>query len=465
MRESMTDHSNDCGGSRAGVQQQTELPEAENTTVLAEERPHRGSTKSALLVGLFVLIVFVITVVLGYIPRLRRGQVIAKEAERQKTEAPGVIVTAATRSKANMELSLPGSSAARVEAPIYGRASGYISKRYVDIGDRVKAGQLLAIIDAPDLDRQIDQARASLQQSESVLRQVEAQAELASVTWERYKVLVERGVFSKQDGDTQRASYNVSQANVQAARDTVNASKANLQRLLKLQSYERVTAPFAGVVTARNIDVGSLISASGGGLGATNAASAALPNTGTASQGGEMFRVAQVDSLRVFVTVPENKAQSVVIGQTVNLRFDSVPGRVFQGKVARTANAVDPASRTLLTEVHVENKDGVLLPGTYVTATFNNLRAAPPIIVPGDAVITRSSGTMIAIVRNNVVHLQPVALGRDYGSQTEIREGLREGDLVILNPGDGAQEGARVNARVLSANQQTVQSPGQQQRP
>jgi RND family efflux transporter MFP subunit len=165
----------------------------------------------------------------------------------------------------------------------------------------------------------------------------------------------------------------------------------------------------------------------------------------------------------VFVTVPESNVQSVAIGQTVNLRFDSVPGRIFQGKVVRTANAVDPASRTLLTEVQVENKDGVLLPGTYVTATFNNVRAAPPIVVPGDAVITRSTGTMIAVVRNNVVHLQPVALGRDYGAQTEIREGLHEGDLVILNPGDTAQEGARVEARALPANKQPAQSPGPQQ--
>ena len=462
MSKNMIDHNNDSGGSCSGPQQQAELLKAGNTTVPVEEPPRLRSTKSVLRVGLFLLVVFVITIVLGYIPHLRRGQVIAKEAERQKTEAPVVTVTPAVRSKANMELSLPGSTTALVEAPIYARASGYVSKRFVDIGDRVKAGQLLAIIDAPDLDQQIDQARASLKQSESVVQQVEAQAELASVTWERYKVLVERGVLSKQDGDTQRANYNVTRANVHAAQDTVSANKANLQRLLRLQGYERIAAPFAGVVTARNIDVGSLISASGGGLGATNTATGALPNTGTAGQGGEMFRVARVDTLRVFVTVPESNVQSVVIGQTVDLRFDSIPGRVFQGKVARTASSVDPASRTLLTEVRVENKDGVLLPGTYVTATFNNVRAAPPIVVPGDAVITRSTGTMIAVVRNNVVHLQPVALGRDYGAQTEIREGLHEGDLVILNPGDTAQEGARVEARALPAKQ-PAQSPGQQQ--
>ena len=169
-----------------------------------KNQPRLRSTKSVLRLGMLVLIVFGMILVLGYIPRFRRGQVIAKEAERQKTEAPVVTVTPAVRSKANIAAFTARLSTALVEAPIYARASGYVSKRFVDIGDRVKAGQLLAIIDAPDLDQQIDQARASLQQSESVVRQVEAQAELASVTWERYKVLVERGVLSKQDGDTQR---------------------------------------------------------------------------------------------------------------------------------------------------------------------------------------------------------------------------------------------------------------------
>ena len=427
-----------------------------------ERRAYFHSTRAVFLAGLVVLAVFAISLLLGFLPRFRRNQVIAKEVDRQSKEAPAVTVTAATRSKAASQLALPGTSTALVEAPIYARASGYIGKRFVDIGDWVKAGQLLAVIDAPDLDRQVDQARAGLQQSESVLRQTEAQAELASVTWERYKVLVARGVFSKQDGDTQFASYKVTQANVRAAQDTVNASKANLQRLLELHSYKRVAAPFAGVVTARNVDVGSLISASGSGQGATNTASAALPNTGSATQGGEMFRVARVDRLRVFVTVPESSAQSVHIGQTVDLRFDSVPGRSFQGKVTRTANAVDPASRTLLTEIQVDNKSGELLPGTYVTAIFNDLRAAPPIVIPGDCVITRSTGTMVAVVRNNLVHLQPIVLGRDYGAQTEVREGLQERDLVIINPGDDAIEGARVNPRMLSANVQAGQPSGVQ---
>jgi RND family efflux transporter MFP subunit len=214
-----------------------------------------------------------------------------------------------------------------------------------------------------------------------------------------------------------------------------------------------VTAPFAGVVTARNIDVGSLISSSGGGLGASNASNAALPNTGSATQGGEMFRVAQLERLRIFVSVPESSAPFITMGQKVNLRFDSAQGQSFEGKVVRTANAIDPNTRTLLTEIRVENKNGVLLPGTYVTTTFNNIRAVPPLVVPGGTLITRSTGTLVAVVQNNVVHLQPVVLGRDYGAQVEIREGLHEGDLVILNPGDSAQEGAKVNARLLSPGQ------------
>lgn len=442
------DHDN-IGATPTEVQPQFEPGELEKTELPAEEQTHLRSAKSVFRLGLLMLVVFGFILFLGYIPRLRNAKVTASEADRQKNQAPLVEVTPAMRSTATTQLSLPGSSSALVEAPIYARASGYIAKRFVDIGDRVKAGQFLAIVDAPDLDQQVDQARANQQQSESVLRQTEAQAKLARVTWDRYKVLVERGVLSRQDGDTQEAAYDVATANVLAAKETVNANQANLQRLLKLQGYERVTAPFAGVVTARNIDVGSLISVSGSGMGANNTANTALSYNGTGAQGGEMFRIARLDHLRIFVSVPESSAEFVAVGQTVNLHFDAVRGQDFAGKVVRTANAIDPNTRTLLTEVQVENKNGALLPGTYVTVTFNNIRSAPPIIVPGDTVITRSTGTMVAVVRNNVVHLQPVTLGRDYGAQTEIREGLQEGDLVIVNPGDTAREGAQVNARLL----------------
>jgi RND family efflux transporter MFP subunit len=164
-----------------------------------------------------------------------------------------------------------------------------------------------------------------------------------------------------------------------------------------------------------------------------------------------MFRVARIDHLRVFVSVPEGSAQFVSAGQTVNLTFDSAPGKAFEGKVVRTANAIDPAMRTLLTQIEVENRGGQLLPGTYATVSFNNIRAEPPVIVPGDTLITRANGTMVALVRDGTVHLQRVVAGRDYGAQVEIREGLQEGDLVVVNPGDIAKEGAKVTTRLLPA--------------
>jgi multidrug efflux pump subunit AcrA (membrane-fusion protein) len=289
-----------------------------------------------------------------------------------------------------------------------------------------------------------------------VLRQTQAQAKLANLTWERYKVLVARGVLSKQDGDTQDANYNVSLANVRAAEDTVNANRANLQRLVKLQAYERVVAPFAGVVITRNIDIGTLISSAGGSLGGgvntAGTGSVTIPVTGSATLGAEMFRIARLDHLLVFVSVPERSAQYVAVGQTVNLQFDSVPGKTFQGKVVRTSNAIDSVTRTLLTEIQVENRDGQLMSGTFATVTFNNIRALPPVIVPGDTIITRSTGAMVALVRDNTVHLQPVIAGRDYGANVEIREGLQEGDLVVVNPGDSAKDGAKVTTRMLTGH-------------
>jgi multidrug efflux pump subunit AcrA (membrane-fusion protein) len=433
---------------------QAQVENSQHSGLVAPGHPRDPRySRSVLKIGVLMLAVFGLILFLGSIPRFINREAIAKAAKRQQDAIPSVVVTAAIRSNSTAQLSLPGSTAAQVEAPIYARASGYVTKRLVDIGDHVRAGQLLAIIDAPDLDQQVDQARAGLQQSESVLRQTQAQAKLANLTWERYKVLVARGVLSKQDGDTQDANYNVSLANVRAAEDTVNANRANLQRLVKLQAYERVVAPFAGVVITRNIDIGTLISSAGGSLGGgvntAGTGSVTIPVTGSATLGAEMFRIARLDHLLVYVSVPERSAQYVAIGQTVNLQFDSVPGKTFQGKVVRTSNAIDSVTRTLLTEIQVENRDGQLMSGTFATVTFNNIRALPPVIVPGDTIITRSTGAMVALVRDNTVHLQPVIAGRDYGANVEIREGLQEGDLVVVNPGDSAKDGAKVTTRML----------------
>ncbi len=390
-------------------------------------------------------ILLVIVFLVGFVPRHERTKRIGEDAQERQKQAPTLDVTKVRRSTAESNLSIPGTITAVVEAPIYARAAGYVSKRNVDFGDRVHAGTLLAVIDAPDLDQQVDQARATLLQSESVLGQQQAQLKLATATWNRYKVLVERGVASKQEGDTQEATYEVAQANVKAAENNVTASRANLDRLLKLQSYERVTAPFEGVVTARNVDVGTLISATGAGQGNPSGASTGL------AQGGEMFRVAQTNRLRVFVSIPESYAAFVQAGQNADVAVTSMPNQKFTGKVTRTTNAIDPATRTLLTEVQIDNREGKLLPGMYGVITFENVRATPPLVIPSDALIYRSQGTMVATVQDNVVHLVSIKVGRDFGSQLEVVEGLNEGDLVAINPSDIARDGAKVTPHELTS--------------
>lgn len=434
----------------------------------SHEPPHvKLSPRKVALLGLALLIIFGIVFVLGFLPRLRDRRITQARAQREETALAEVDVVVARRSTTQTDLELPGTTAGLVEAPIYARASGYVSKRFVDIGDRVKAGQLMATIDAPDLDQQVDQARGTLLQSQSVLGQTQAQLNLAKVTWDRWNVLVQRGVLSKQEGDTQYANYQVAVANVKAAENTIQANRANLDRLLHLQSYERVTAPFAGIVTARNIDLGSLISTTGGGLG-SGQSGAALPSTGT-SQGGEMFRVAQIDRLRLFVSVPEVYAPYVTVGEAVNCYFDAISQKPFEGKVTRTANAVDPTTRTLLTEVQVPNPDDTLLPGMYTRAVFVHLRAEPPVIVPSDSIIARANGITIAVVQDGVVHIRKATIGRDYGAQTEVISGVNPGDLVIINPTDAAQEGAKVIAQELKQGPQpgatTPGAAGQNQQP
>lgn len=433
--------------------------EAERGT---HEPPHvKLSPRKVALLGLLLTIIFGVIFVVGFLPRLRDSRITRARAQQEQTALPEVDVVTARRSTTQTDLELPGTTTGMVEAPIYARASGYVARRFADIGDRVHAGQLLAVIDAPDLDQQVDQARSTQRQSESVLGQTQAQLNLAKLTWDRWDVLVQRGVLSKQEGDTQHANYLVAEANVKAAQSTVLANKANLDRLLKLQSYERVTAPFNGIVTARNIDVGSLISASGAGLG-SNVSGPAMPSTGT-SQGGEMFRVAQIDRLRLFVSVPEVYAPYVTVGEVVNCFFDSLSQKPFEGRVTRTANAVDPTTRTLLTEVQVPNPDGQLLPGMFTRAVFLHLRAEPPVVVPSDSIIARADGIAIAVVQDEVVHIRKVNIGRDYGAQTEVLSGVNPGDLVVINPTDAAQDGTKVKAHELKPGSQSGgAAPGQQ---
>jgi multidrug efflux pump subunit AcrA (membrane-fusion protein) len=410
--------------------------------------------------GRFILLAIGILVLMaglflaGYLPRAEREKGIRAEAHAEETNVPIVNVARVKKSAPTAELLLPGSMIPVTEAYIFARSSGYVKKRYVDIGDRVKAGQLLAEIDAPDLDQQVlqaqaalSQARANLNQVQAALDQAKAQERLTKVTLDRWTTLVARGVLAKQEGDQKQADFDnatalvhVAEANIRAAQDNVKASEANLSRLVDLQGYEKVRAPFTGVITSRSIDDGSFISATGAGQG-TPALGSTTPNPG----GSELFREAQVGTLRIMVNVPQTYASAIRPGIAASVTLQENSHRKYAGKVTRTASAIDQSTRTLLTEVQVVNTDGSLLPGMYANLQFQSQRADPPLLAPGDSLVTRANGTQLAVVGpGNKIHYQLVQIGRDFGNEIEITSGLQGGELVVINPSDDVREGAEV---------------------
>ncbi len=413
-----------------------------------------------------LLLIFAI----GYIPRHERQKKAAALARQREQEQPQVEVVQVKRTLARGELTVPATTASLMEAYIYARANGYLSKRFVDIGDRVRRGQLLALIDAPDLDQQVEQAREQLHQAESEVDQQQAQLNLNRVTWERWRTLVAKGVFSRQDGDQREADYKAQLAVVASAQRNVESYRANLRHLLALQQYERVVAPFDGVITQRNADVGALVGANGAaatapspsaqsptggsqsvGIANTSGSSGTMnqsaePSTGEA-QGGPIFAIAQTNKLRILVSVPEAYASSVRTGMPAKVFMQERTGKPITGTVTRAANAIDQNSRTMLTEVDVDNRDGSLYPGMYAIVQFVQLPGEPPITVPGDAIIVRHDKTAVALVRDQKIQITPVEIGRDYGPSVEIASGLTEGDWVVTSVTDAVQQGVKVVAK------------------
>ncbi len=392
-------------------------------------------TISALLVGLVVVLVGAFLA--GYIPLQRRDALVRAESEEHGKDLPRMEVMRVGRSSIQSEQKLPGTLQAVTEAPILARADGYLKSRFVDLGDRVRAGQPLAEIDAPELDQQIRQAEAAVAQAQAALEQAQASLQqgianrdLARVTADRWKTLVAEGVVSQQDNDTYQAQLVAQSANVQALEKAISAqrsnlvaSQANLARLQDVQGYRIVKAPFDGVIVLRNVDVGALVS------------------TGSTL----LYRIAQTGTLRVYLNVPQANASSIHAGQPAQLTLSNFPGRRFAGTVSRTANALDPSSRTMLVEVGVPNADGALFPGMYAEVGLSSARLNPPLLVPAQALIIRSNGAQVAVVQpDGSVHLQKVEIGRDYGDRVEIVQGVTEGTTIVAAPGDAAQEGAKI---------------------
>jgi RND family efflux transporter MFP subunit len=405
----------------------------------AAARPSKGSLWTIAVVAAILIVVAFFT---GYIPHQRREAVLASEETTAERTDPKVNVVAVERSAGRSELVLPGSIQAVTEAPVLARSNGYVKRRYVDIGDHVSAGQLLAELEAPELIQMLHQAQATLEQTKSAVEQASANLQqsktnerLAQVTAQRWANLFQRGVVSRQENDTYQAQYDSQKANTQAlekavsaARSNVAAAEANVARLTELKGFSQVHAPFAGVITVRNVDTGVLV-----------------------SEGSTLlFRIAQTNRLRTYLNLSQADASSVHVGQVATLSIPDLPGRKFVGAVTRTANALDPATRTLLTEVQVANADGALMPGMYADVDLTTARKDPPLLIPGDTLVVRSDGPQVAVVgADRTVHYQRIQLGRDFGDRIEVVAGLQLGQQVVVNPGDSVQEGAKVNPVLL----------------
>jgi RND family efflux transporter MFP subunit len=360
-------------------------------------------------------VVVLILCVLAAVGILRRVHADTDLAKRTDQLAPPTVTLAPAKPGAPADtFVLPGNVTAFTDSPIYARTDGYLLHWYFDIGARVRKGDLLAVIDTPELDKQVAQA-------ESDLATAEANANIARIQAERYSGLVKSDAVSQQDTDTF-----VSQAAATAS--AVKSAQANLQRLRELQSFEKVYAPFDGVVTARAVDTGQLIS-QGAGQG-----------TGT-----ELFHMQALETLRVYTYVPQLYSQSLKRGMKIALVFPEHLGKTYEGTLVRTADAIDPASRTLLVEIDLDNRSGELLPGSLAQVQFKTPLVGPTFIVPAAALVFRREGLQVGTVINgNVAHLVPVVIGEDDGASVQIVSGLNPGDQVIQDPPDSLIDGEKV---------------------
>ena len=353
-------------------------------------------------------VLVVIGLAVGFVPRwLARRHLVV---ETQADGVPLVSVVSPTATTADLGAAIPAEVQAFVQAPIYARASGYLKNWYVDLGDRVTNGQVLAEIVTPELDQQLEQARAELAQNQAALN-------LSQITSDRWAELLKTASVSEQEAAEKSADLALKKA-------VVAASQANLDRLQALKNYDHVTAPFDGIITARNTDIGQLIAA---------------------DAGRELFSLAQTDPLRVYVRVPQTLIHTVAPGQTAEVTFQELPGSKFTATVTRTAGAVDVASRTMQVELLLKNPKGNIFSGSYAQVRFDDTAGASVLRISDNAIITRAQGTQVAVVGDdNRVELRNITLGRDYGSYIEVLAGLKAGDWVIVNPPDAISDGATV---------------------
>jgi membrane fusion protein, multidrug efflux system len=393
------------------------------------EVPPAPPRKALTIVGV-LLLVLLIAGGFTMFSRISHERALASETERETV--PTVAVIHPESEKPDEDLVLPGSLQAYEESPIYARTSGYLVAWYKDIGSRVTKGELLAKIDTPEVDQELNQTRAARQQTV-------AQMELAKISADRWENLRKTDSVSAQEADQQVSGYKQAQANLAAA-------DANVRRLEQLEGFKDVFAPFTGVLTKRNVDPGALI------------------NAGAGAAGRELFDLARVDPLRVYTSVPQAYAPFIKVGAKTFVTLQEFPGQKFLATVARTAESIDPTTRTLLTEVDVPNKEGRLLPGSFGEVHFAVGSGVNKVTIPVNTMLFRAEGARVAVVgADNKVELRPINIGRDYGATLEILGGVAPSDKIVVNPADSLEDGQQVNVAQPPANQPPAnqQQPGQ----
>jgi RND family efflux transporter MFP subunit len=388
------------------------------------------------LIAILVPIVLAALFLAGWWPRHAAQVKLAAQTKAIQQTVPRVKVVTAVAAEGGRSLSLPGTMTAYQQALVNARATGYVARWRVDIGDRVRAGDILAVLDTPELDQQLSQARAALKQREAALRQANANLEYARVTARREDALLAEALSSQQTNDQAHAQVKIWVANVNAAEADVAAAEASVRQFLQLVSFGQVLAPFDGRITQRNVDVGSLVVAGTAG---------GAPGAPGASAGAPMFRIEATDPIRVFIQVPQAFALSVKDAEPASVTVRQLPGRTFNGKVTRTAGTIDPGSRTLNVEVDVPNPNGELLGGMFAQVTLAVSVAHRVVRVPSSAVITDARGVRVATVdKTGQVHLLTVQRGLDNGKEIELIDGLAGGEQVMVNPGADVTDGMRV---------------------
>jgi RND family efflux transporter MFP subunit len=381
-----------------------------------------SSRVAKMLVGA-VLLLLIVAGAITFLSRKSETDALAKETDAEAV--PTVAVVQPKSEAANDELILPGNLQAFEESPIFARTNGYLVRWYKDIGSKIQKGELLANIDTPEVDQELSQAKATREQVRSALG-------LAKISADRWANLRKTDSVSQQEADQQASGYQQAQANLEAA-------DANVRRLEQLESFKNVYAPFSGVLTRRNVDPGALI------------------NSGAGVAGKELFDIARVDPLRVFVSVPQAYAPTMKTGVKAEITLQEFPGQKFSGTVARTADAIDPSTRTLNTEVDVPNKEGRLLPGSFGQVHFAMGTTVQRITIPVNAMLFRAEGPQVAVVdKDSKVELRKIIIGQDFGATLEIVGGLDAHDQIIINPSDSLENGQRVH--VAKPNQGDARS-------